>query len=193
MPTCKIRKTKETEIKVELDLKGNIETKISVDNKFFCHMLNLFAAHSNVGLNIEAKSLDGDIHHLVEDTAITLGEAILEELGEKRGICRYSDRILPMDEALCLCALDVSGRGFCECDIDIKEEKTSDFETVLLAHFFKSLAVASKMTVHFVLLKGEDPHHIIEAAFKAFAHCFSDAIKIDPKNSDKIPSTKGVL
>ena len=189
----KTRNTLETNISVTFDIYGAGNYEIEADNKFLKHMLELFCAHSNSDLKLSAKALDGDIHHLVEDCAITLGETIKDSLGDKKGITRYAERIIPMDEALCLCAIDISGRGYCNCDISIKEEKTSDFETVLLAHFFQSLAQSAKITVHFKLLAGSDPHHIIEAAFKAFAHALCDAAKIDEKNKDKIPSTKGVL
>ena len=140
-------------------------------------MLELLSAHAKFDLKITANSLDCDPHHLVEDVAITLGQAFEESLGEKRGIARYTDIILPMDEALILCAIDVSGRAFCNCDISIKEDKTSDFETVLLAHFFQSFAANARITLHLKMLNGNDPHHIIECTFKAFANALKSAIR----------------
>ena len=116
-----------------------------------------------------------------------------KSLADKRGINRYASIILPMDEALVMCAVDISGRPYCKCDIQIKEEKTSDFETVLLAHFFNSFAQNAGMTLHIKMLDGVDPHHIIECAFKAVARALKTAVSIDVTNPDIIPSTKGVI
>ena len=187
----KERTTKETSVKVELNLDGNGQYDINTDLKFFKHMLEQLAAHSGYYLKIEAKSLDGDSHHLVEDTAITLGEALLEALGDKKGINRYGAKCLPMDEALVRCVLDLSGRVFCKVNVPLKDERTSDFETVLLAHFFRSFAQSSKSTIHLDMLDGEDTHHIIECTFKAFAHALSQATELNSKN--QILSTKGIL
>ncbi len=189
----KSRQTKETEINITFNPCGSGNYEINTPINFFNHMLELFCAHSMIDLKINAKSLDCDIHHLIEDCAITLGLAIKDSLGDKKGINRYADVTLPMDEALIMCALDISGRAYFKSDIQIKEEKTSDFETVLLAHFFASLAQSAGITLHFKMFDGTDPHHIIECAFKAFAHALREAISQDVKNSDKIPSTKGVL
>lgn len=189
----KTRNTLETQISLTLNPKGKGQYEITTPIKFFSHMLELLCAHSNFDLKLNANSLDNDPHHLVEDTAITLGEALKNSLGDKKGIKRYSSVILPMDEALVLCAIDISGRPYCKIDVDIKEEKTSDFETVLLAHFFKSLALSSGMTLHIKMIEGIDPHHIIECVFKACARALREAISIDIENSDKIPSTKGQL
>ena len=148
----KERKTKETEIKINLNLDGNGNYKINTDLKFFKHMLEQFSAHSGYDMEIEAKSLDGDNHHLVEDMAITLGEAIIEALGDKKGITRYGMQYLPMDEALVRSVIDLSGRVYCRVNVPIKEEKTSDFETVLLGHFFRSFSQSSKSTIHIDML-----------------------------------------
>lgn len=189
----KLRHTKETEIEITFNPEGSGNYKINTPIKFFNHMLELFCAHSMTDLCIDAKSLDCDPHHLVEDCAITLGSAIRESLGDKSGINRYASVILPMDEALIMCAVDISGRAYLKCDIQIKEEKTADFETVLLAHFFASLTQSAGITLHLKMLEGQDPHHIIECTFKAFAHAIRQAISKDLKNQNKIPSTKGVL
>ena len=189
----KSRHTKETEIEITFNPEGSGNYKINTPIKFFNHMLELFCAHSMTDLCIDAKSLDCDPHHLVEDCAITLGSAIRESLGDKSGINRYASVILPMDEALIMCAVDISGRPYCKCDLQIKEEKTSDFETVLLAHFFNSFAQNAGMTLHIKMLDGVDPHHIIECAFKAVARALKTAVSIDVTNPDIIPSTKGVI
>lgn len=189
----KERTTKETLINVEINLDGTGKYDISTDLKFFKHMLEQFSAHSGYDVTINAKSLDGDTHHLVEDTAITLGEAILEALGDKKGIKRYGMQYLPMDDALVRCVLDFSGRVFCKINVPLKDEKTADFETRLLSHFFKSFAQSSKSTIHIDMLDGEDTHHIIEAVFKSFARASAQATEIDEKNQDKVMSTKGLL
>ena len=189
----KTRNTLETQVSLSFNPQGDGTCEICTPIKFFNHMLELLCAHGGFSLKLNAISLDCDPHHLVEDVAITLGEAFKESLGDKRGIKRYSNIILPMDEALVMCALDVSGRAFCKCDVTIKEEKTSDFETVLLSHFFNSFASSAAITLHIKMLDGSDPHHIIECTFKACARALKEAISIDLRNPDKIPSTKGAL
>ena len=189
----KTRNTLETQVSLSFNPQGDGTCEICTPIKFFNHMLELLCAHGGFSLKLNAVSLDCDPHHLAEDVAITLGEAFKESLGDKRGIKRYSNIILPMDEALIMCALDVSGRAFCKCDVNIKEEKTSDFETVLLSHFFNSFASNAAITLHIKMLDGSDPHHIIECTFKACARALKEAISIDLRNPDKIPSTKGAL
>lgn len=192
----KIRKTLETEVKVELNLDGKsqmAERQINTPIKFFTHMLEQFAAHGGFDLKIDVQSHDKDNHHVVEDVALTLGEAFKEALGDKKGINRYGSFILPMDEALSLAVVDLSGRAFSKVGVEIKDEKTSDFETVLLPHFFNSFAQASLSTIHIKLLDGTDTHHIIEAVFKSFARALSVACSIDETKKDIIPSTKGLL
>ncbi len=190
---AKTRKTNETEVFVNLNLDGEGQYKINTGIKFFDHMLEQFSHHAGFNLEIDVKSIDKDNHHIVEDTAITLGSALNEALGDKKGIIRYGQTILPMDEALVLCAVDISGRIFSKVDAKIKEEKTSDFETVILPHFFSSFAQAALMTIHIKVLDGVDTHHIIEAIFKSFARALKTAIAHDEKNLNKIPSTKGIL
>ncbi len=156
-------------------------------------MLEQISIHSGIDIKIEAKTKDGDSHHLVEDTAITLGEAILEAIGDKKGIKRYGEKCLPMDEALVRCVIDISGRTYCRVNVPLKDEKTSDFETVLLSHFFRSFSQSSKSTIHIDMLNGEDTHHIIECTFKAFAHALRQAVKIDEQNKERLLTTKGLL
>lgn len=189
----KERKTKETEITVKLNLDGDGKYAINCDFKFFKHMLEQVSAHAGYDIEINAISKDGDSHHLVEDVAITLGEALTEALGDKKGIVRYGAKCLPMDDALVRCVLDLSGRVFCKVNVPLKDERTSDFETVLLSHFFRSFAQSSKSTIHIDMLDGEDTHHIIEGTFKAFAHALSQATEINPKHSERLLSTKGSL
>lgn len=187
------RKTLETEVKIELNIDGEGKREITTPIKFFSHMLEQFAAHGGFDLKIDVKSHDKDNHHVVEDVALTLGEAFKEALGDKKGITRYGSFILPMDEALSLAVVDLSGRAFSKVNVEIKDEKTSDFETVLLPHFFNSFAQASLSTIHIKMLDGTDTHHIIEAVFKSFARALSVACAIDEKKKDIIPSTKGLL
>ena len=189
----RVRKTKETEVTVYINLDGNGEYNINTGIKFFDHMLEQFAHHSNFDLHIDVVSIDKDNHHVVEDVAITLGEAIKEALGDKKGIIRYGEKILPMDEALVLSVVDISGRVYSKVDVTVNEEKTSDFETVILPHFFSSLAQSSLMTIHIKMFDGYDTHHIIEAVFKSFARALRTAVSVDENNSQRIPSTKGIL
>lgn len=189
----KERKTLETEVKIELNLDGIGIRQINTPIKFFTHMLEQFAAHGGFDLKIDVQSHDKDNHHVVEDVALTLGEAFKEALADKKGINRYGSFILPMDEALSLAVIDLSGRAFSKVDVEIKDERTSDFETVLLAHFFNSFAQASLSTIHIKMLDGSDTHHIIEAVFKSFARALRIACAIDENKKDIIPSTKGLL
>ena len=133
------------------------------------------------------------MHHSVEDAAIVLGQAFKEALGDKKGIKRYGNAIIPMDEALVMSAIDLSGRAYCNTDLDIKEEKTGDFDTILVKHFFNSFAANSLSTIHIKQAYGEDTHHVIEAVFKSFARALKTACEIDETHKDITPSTKGVL
>ncbi len=191
--STKSRKTFETEVNIELNIDGTGKREISTPIKFFTHMLEQFAAHGGFDLKISVESHDKDNHHVVEDVALTLGEAFKEALSDKKGIVRYGSFVLPMDEALSLSVIDLSGRAFSKTDVEIKDERTSDFETVLLPHFFNSFAQASLSTIHIKMLDGTDTHHIIEAVFKSFARALSVACSIDEKKKDIIPSTKGLL
>lgn len=187
------RKTLETEIIVKLNIDGEGKKNISTGMKFFDHMLEQFAAHGYFDLDISVNSLDKDTHHVLEDTALTLGEAFKKALSDKKGIKRYGSMLLPMDESLALCVVDLSGRPYSKVDVCISEPLVSDFDTILVKHFFSSFATASMSTIHVKMLDGEDPHHKIEAIFKAFARALSIACSIDEKHSDITPSTKGVL
>ncbi len=185
-----VRNTKETEISLDLNIRGNGNSSIESPNLFFNHMLREFAHHGNFDITLNAKSLDSNFHHLVEDCAIVLGSAFKEALGEKRGIKRYSSIILPMDDALVMCALDISNRPYFKLDCKMSEQKTEDFETVLFYHFFNSFAMNLGLCLHIKVLDGIDAHHIIEAAFKAVARCLKESVTIE---NDRLPSTKGQL
>lgn len=187
------RKTLETEVKVNINLDGTGQKNISTGMKFFDHMLEQVAAHAYFDLDISVVSHDDDTHHVLEDVAITLGEAFKQALGDKIGIKRYGNILLPMDESLALVVVDLSGRPCSVVNAEINEEKVSDFETVLLKHFFNSFSIHSLSTIHIKLLYGEDTHHKIEAIFKAFARALRQAVSIDVEHSDVTPSTKGVL
>lgn len=189
----KERKTLETEVKIELNIDGTGKREINTPIKFFTHMLEQFAAHGGFDLKIDVQSHDKDNHHVIEDVALTLGEAFKEALGDKAGIKRYGNFILPMDEALTLSVIDLSGRAFSKVDVQIKDERTSDFETVLLPHFFGSFAQSSLSTIHIKMIDGSDTHHIIESVFKSFARALAIACSIDEDKKGIIPSTKGIL
>ena len=186
----KNRTTKETSIELKINLDGCGEYKIATPYKFFNHMLEQLSAHSGIDIELNAQALDFNQHHLVEDCVIVLGQAIKEALGDKKGIERYSSIILPMDEALIMCALDISQRPYFKLDMELKDEKTEDFETILVHHFFNSLAMNAGLCLHIKMLDGYDTHHIIEATFKAFAKCLKNSIKV---TGQAIPSTKGIL
>ena len=188
------RKTSETQIKLSLDIDGSGTSEISSGIGFLDHMLTLFAKHS--GFNLEV-SCTGDTyvddHHSCEDIGIVLGSALREALGDKRGISRYGDIILPMDEALILCACDVSGRSCLVFDADFPIEKIGSFDTELVQEFFEAFTRSSGITLHIRKLSGTNSHHIAEGIFKAFARCLAKACGIDEKRKDEIPSTKGVI
>ena len=186
----KTRTTKETDINLKINLDGSGKYSISTPCNFFNHMLEQLSAHSGIDIDIEAKALDNNFHHMIEDCAIVLGDTLSEALGDKKGIKRYSSIILPMDDALILCALDISNRPYFALDMEIEDEKTDDFETVLFYHFFNTLSNHSGLCLHIKMLDGFDTHHIIEASFKAFAKCLKESIKVE---GSEIPSTKGIL
>ena len=188
------RQTSETNISLTLNLDGSGISAIDTGCGFFDHMLTLFARHSGFDLTLTCKGdTYVDDHHTVEDVGICLGKALAEALGDKRGINRYGDRILPMDEALILSAVDVSGRGGCFMDMSIPTERVGTFDTQLCEEFFIALAQNGGLTLHIRQLAGRNSHHIIEGAFKSVARSLGKAVSIDGKNADKIPSTKGLL
>ena len=188
------RKTGETDIKVNICLDVCEQGVIKSGCGFLDHMLTLFAKHANITLSVLCQGdTYVDYHHTTEDIGIALGEALKNALGDKRGISRYSDIILPMDEALILAAMDISGRGMLCFDMDIPAEKVGDFDTELAEEFFRAFANNAGITLHIRKLAGKNSHHIIEGAFKAVARCVRGAVKIDAEVKDEIPSTKGVL
>ena len=188
------RKTAETDIKIRLNIDGVGKSEIDTGCPFLDHMLTLFAKHGRFDLSVFCKGdTEVDYHHTTEDIGITLGLAFREALGDKRGITRYADTTLPMDEALILSAVDISGRGLFASDFDIKSEKVGDFDTELCPEFFGALAFNLGCTLHVRQLAGRNAHHIIEGAFKSVARSLSRAAMIDDRFRDDIPSTKGVL
>ena len=188
------RKTAETDISLTLNLDGTGVSSIDSGCGFLDHMLTLFARHGGFDLTLTCKGdTYVDDHHTVEDIGICLGKALTEALGDKRGIKRYGDRILPMDETLILSAVDISGRGGCFMDMSIPTEKVGSFDTQLCEEFFIALAQNGGLTLHIRQLAGRNSHHVIEGTFKSVARSLAEAVSIDEKNADKIPSTKGLL
>ena len=188
------RKTAETDIVLSLNLDGEGKSIVDTGCGFMDHMLTLFASHGGFDLGVTCKGdTKVDYHHSVEDIGICLGKAFAEALGDCRGIYRYGSKIIPMDEALILCAVDFSGRDCLVNRLEIPAEKVGDFDTELVDEFFVAFARNAKLSLHFQQLEGRNSHHIIEGAFKAFARAVGEAVSIDPKKADKIPSTKGIL
>ena len=189
-----VRKTAETDIQLALNIDGSGATNIDTGCGFLNHMLTLFAKHAHYDLDVKCiGDTDVDYHHTVEDVGICLGKAFNEALGDKKGINRYGDKIIPMDEALILTAVDVSGRAFCACDIDVRADKVGDFDTELAPEFWQAFAANAGCTVHIRQLAGQNAHHVIEGVFKSMARTMRRASEIDPRFANDIPSTKGVL
>lgn len=195
MRTAKLRRTTgETDVAVVLDLDGTGKSEISTGCGFLDHMLTLFARHGRFDLTVQAKGDTWvDDHHTVEDVGITLGDAFARALREKRGVTRYGSTILPMDEALILTAVDLSGRGLLCYDLDIPTEKVGTFDTQLAGEFFAAFARRADLTLHVKQLAGTNSHHIIEGAFKSLARSLRTAVAVDPAAAGEVPSTKGVL
>lgn len=188
------RKTAETDIEMSINLDGEGKADVSTGCGFLDHMLTLFAHHSRFDLKVKASGdVNVDYHHTVEDVGIVLGKLFLEALGDKKGINRYGNMILPMDEALILAAVDISGRAHLAYGLDIPSYKVGDFDTELCEEFFVSFCRNALVTLHLKQFAGTNSHHIIEGAFKAAARALSEAAKIDPMLEGKVPSTKGVL
>lgn len=188
------RKTAETDIRLSLNLDGTGESEIRTGCGFLDHMLTLFARHGRFDLKLSCRGdTCVDDHHTVEDIGICLGDAFARALGDKRGIVRYGSCILPMDEALILTAVDISGRGMLCYGLDIPAQKVGRFDTELTKEFLIAFARRSDMTVHVRQLAGENSHHIIEGAFKSLARSLRTAVSIDGRFAREIPSTKGVL
>lgn len=188
------RNTEETKIELSLNLDGKGESKIDTGCGFFDHMLTLFSKHSKIDLDVTCKGdINVDYHHTVEDIGIVLGKALLEALGDKKGINRYADSILPMDESLILTAIDISGRSYLGFDVVFPTEKIGDFDTELVEEFFMALTRCAEITLHIKKMAGENSHHIAEGIFKSFARTLRNAVALDENFKDQLPSTKGVL
>ena len=188
-----VRKTKETDITVELNLDGEGKAKLNTSIGFFEHMLEALAKHSGMDITLTCKGdLNVDTHHTVEDCGIALGDAFNKALTSKDGINRYASFIMPMDEALVMCAIDLSGRDYYESDCNFNVDKCGDFETDTTDEFFRSFASNAKINLHFMILRGENAHHIIEAMFKSLARCLREALSINPNIKGSL-STKGVI
>ena len=188
------RTTAETDIRMRLELDGTGLSQIATGCGFLDHMLTLFARHGRFDLSVQCKGdTCVDDHHTVEDIGICLGDAFAQALGDKRGVVRYGSMLLPMDEALILTAVDLSGRGMLCCDLHIPTQKVGTFDTELTEEFFIAMARRGDMTIHIRQLAGSNSHHIIEGAFKSLARSLAAAAAIDPRFSQEIPSTKGVL
>ncbi|MBE6584571.1 MAG: imidazoleglycerol-phosphate dehydratase HisB [Ruminococcaceae bacterium] len=189
-----VRKTAETDIKLELTLDGGGKAEIDTGCGFLDHMLVLFASHGRFDLAVKCVGdVNVDYHHTVEDVGICLGQAFAQALGEKKGIERYGSMVLPMDEALILAAVDFSGRDYLAFDVEIPSIKVGDFDTELVEEFWLAFVRNADCTLHLRKLAGKNSHHIIEGAFKAAARAFRMAVKIDAERANEIPSTKGVL
>ena len=195
MRICEInRKTNETDISLKLNIDGSGQSSIQTECGFLAHMLTLFAKHGSFNLELSCKGdSEVDFHHTVEDVGICLGDAFAKALGDCKGIYRYGDIILPMDEALMLCAVDVSGRPYLGYEVTIPTARVGDFDTELAEEFWLAFIRRANVTLHFRMLAGKNSHHIIEAEFKAAARVLAKACAIDQAKADQIPSTKGVL
>ena len=187
------RITGETDITMELNLDGTGKSEITTGIGIFDHMLQGFSKHGFFDLTCQIKGdLEVDGHHTVEDAGIVLGQAISKAVGDKKGICRYGSFILPMDDALVLCAIDLCGRPYFNCDVTFEVEKVGDFETELVREFFYAVSYSAGMNLHFKILDGRNTHHIIEAMFKAFGKALDKAVEYDKRINDVL-STKGSL
>ena len=188
------RTTTETDLRVRVDVDGGGEATVRTGIGFFDHMLVAVARHGLMDLTVEARGdLHVDGHHTVEDTGIALGQALTQALGDRSGIRRYADALIPLDEALVQCVIDVSGRPYLSYRIEIpKWQMLGEYDVFLTPEFFRALVLNAELTVHLDLIRGDNPHHIVEAAFKAFARAFDAATTRDPRVTG-VPSTKGVL
>ncbi len=188
------RKTGETDIQIKLNLDGEGKFEGNTGVGFLDHMMNLFARHARFDLTVYCKGdVDVDFHHSVEDIGIALGQAVRQALGDKRGIKRYGQTILPMDEALILSALDISGRGECYYALNIPTQRVGNFDTELTEEFWIAFARNAKLTLHIRQLAGSNSHHIIEGSFKSVARSLRTAVSCDIEAKDEIPSTKGLI
>lgn len=189
-----MRRTAETDIRLSLKLDGTGQSEIDTGCGFLNHMLTLFAKHGRFDLTVKcAGDTDVDDHHSVEDIGICLGTAFAQALGDMAGICRYASTMLPMDEALMLTAVDISGRAHLSCDVNIPSQKIGTFDTELVKEFWLGFVRKANVTLHIRQLAGENSHHIVEGLFKSAARTFRAACAVDPSLKGEIPSTKGVL
>jgi imidazoleglycerol-phosphate dehydratase len=187
------RKTKETDVRVQLNLDGAGSSRVSTGMPFLDHMLDLFAKHGLFDLDIVCKGdLEIDDHHSVEDIAITLGQALAQALADKSGIRRYGEAIVPMDEALCRSVIDLSGRFYLVYEVQTRRQKIGNFSVELAEHFWRSFAETAKFNLHIDCLRGRNTHHILEGTFKATARALRQAVERDPRITGVL-STKGVL
>ena len=188
------RRTAETDIRLSLSLDDTGRVSVQTGVGFLDHMLTLFARHGRFSLAVTCRGdTQVDDHHSVEDVGIALGEALCQALGEKRGIRRYGSMLLPMDEALVLCAVDLSGRACLRMQAAFHSQKIGTFDTELVEEFFTAVSRSAGMTLHLRQMDGTNSHHIAEAMFKAFGRALGEAVSVDPRLGDEIPSTKGVL
>jgi len=189
-----VRKTKETDVVVELALDGTGQSRIKSGIPFMDHMLSLMAAHGFLDLHIAASGdTDVDDHHTVEDLGICIGKAISEALGKKEGIRRYGQAIIPMDEALARSVIDICNRPYMAYRVPLKKSKTGSFDVQLVKEFFRALVQNSGITLHIDLLSGDDAHHVAESIFKSFGRALDQATGIEPRLGGSVPSTKGIL
>jgi len=187
------RKTKETDVSVRLNLDGGGISQIDTGLPFLDHMLTLFAKHGLFDLNIKCKGdLEIDDHHSVEDIALTIGQALIQALGDKAGIQRYGEAVVPMDEALCRSVIDLSGRFYLVYEVETRRQKIGNFSVELAEHFWRSLADTAKFNLHIDCLRGRNTHHILEGTFKASARALRQAVERDARVKG-VPSTKGIL
>lgn len=187
------RKTTETEVMLEIDLDGKGEVEVSTGIAFFDHMLTLLSHHASFDLKLEARGdLEVDQHHTVEDVGLCIGRAVVQAMGDKKGITRYGWALLPMDEALCLVSLDLSGRPHLTYEVDLPVRLISDFDPTCVREFLQALANEGGLTLHVRKLSGENPHHILEAVFKGLGRSFRAAVRLAGSSRD-VPSTKGIL
>ena len=188
------RKTKETDIRLSLQLNGKGASEIDTGIPFMDHMLTLFAAHGFMDLQLSARGdTEVDHHHTIEDIGICLGEALRQALGTKEGIRRYGHAVVPMDEALSRVVIDISNRAFLAYRVALKESKTGTFDIHLIKEFFRAVAHQAGLTLHVDLLSGEEPHHISESIFKAFGRALDQAVCKDDRLGERVLSTKGIL
>ncbi len=187
------RKTKETDIRLSLCIDGDGKCSVKTGIGFFDHMLNSFARHGFFDLDVQAEGdLYVDCHHTIEDTGIVLGTAIKEALGDKKSIKRYGSFLLPMDETLVLCAIDLGGRPYLSFDVDFTAERVGDYDTEMVKEFFYAISYTAQMNLHIKLISGGNQHHIIEAIYKAFAKALDEATSYDSRIKDVL-STKGAI